>query len=135
MISLSASGGTNCPTLPSSDDPQVDRQNAIMTVSHVLYPEYFEILPTTGVDIQRALQIQLVAPKLLKSTDSVTISLNVAMDASYASNNDHDPIIGISDRKHFIGFYVGDDRHTHVSLETQTAVLQYYQTLITLLDR
>ena len=87
-------------------------KNAILTVSHALYPEYFEILPTTGVDNQQALQIQLVAPKLLKSTDVVTISLNVALDASYASNNDHDPNIGISDGKHFIGIQASD-RHTH----------------------
>ena len=78
-----------------------------MTVSHALYPEYFEILPTTGVPNQRALQIQLVAPQLLKSTDSVTVSLNVAVDVSYASNNDHDPNIGISDGKYFISFQVG----------------------------
>ena len=85
-------------------------KNAIMTVSHALYPEYFEILPTTGVANQRALQIQLVAPKLLKSTDSITMSLNVAMDTSYASSNDHDPNIGISDGKYFIGFHAGDNQ-------------------------
>ena len=83
-------------------------KNAIMTVSHALYPEYFEILPTTGVANQRALKIQLVVPQLLKSTDSVTVSLNVAMDVSYASNNDHDPNIGISDGKYFIGFHPTD---------------------------
>ena len=30
------------------------------------------------------------------------------MDATYASSNDHDPTIGISDGKSFIGFHVGD---------------------------
>ena len=83
-----------------------------MTVSHALYPEYFEILPTTGVANQRALQIQLVAPRLLESTDSVTVSLTVAVDVSYASNNDHDPNIGISDGKYFTGFQV-DDGNPH----------------------
>ena len=86
IISPSSSGSSNYPALPSCDDSQMDRQNAIMTISHALIPEYFEILPTSGVANQQALQMQLVAPQLLKSIDSVTVSLNVAMDVSYASS-------------------------------------------------
>ena len=69
---------------------------------------YFEILPTTGVGRQRALQVQLVAPNILTSADSVTVTLTVAVDVSYASSNDHDPIIGVSDGKYFIVILAND---------------------------
>ena len=65
--------------------------NAVITGPHALYPQYFEILPTTGVHYQRALQIPLVAPNILTSTDSVTVTVTVAVDVSLASSNDHDP--------------------------------------------
>ena len=35
-----------------------------------------------------------------------------AVDVSYASNSDHDPVIGISDGKYFNGF-IAHDRHTY----------------------
>ena len=77
--------------------PKWIEEKAVITTPHALYPQYFEILPTTGVSHQRALQFTLVAPNILTSTDSVTVTVTVAMDVSYASSNDHDPTIGISD--------------------------------------
>ena len=92
--------------------PKWIHNNAVITGPHALYPQYLEILPTTGYPHQRALQIQLVAPNILTRTDSVTVTVIVAVDVSYASSNDHDPSIGISDGKYFIGF-IAHDRHPH----------------------
>ena len=88
--------------------PKWIHKNAVITGPFALYPQYFEILPTTGPNLQRALQIPLVAPNILKSTDSVAVTLTVAVDVSYASSNDHDPNIGLSDGKYFIGASVSD---------------------------
>ena len=90
--------------------PKWIHSNAVITGPHALYPQYFAILPTTGLSYQRALEVQLVAPNILTSTDSVTVTVTVAVDISYASSNDHDPTFGISDGKSFIGF-VAYDRH------------------------
>ena len=88
--------------------PKWIHNNAVITGPHALYPQYLEILPTTGVSKQRALQVQLVAPNILTSTDSVTVTVTVAVDVSYASSNDHDPSIGISDGMYFIGIHTPD---------------------------
>ena len=88
--------------------PKWIHSNAVITGPHALYSQYFEILPTTGINYQRALQIPLVAPNTLTSTDSVTVTVTVAMDVSYASSNDHDPFIGISDGISFIGVHAKD---------------------------
>ena len=66
----------------------------------------YQRLMLAGVGSQRALQFTLVAPNILTSTDSVTVT--VAVDVSYASSNDHDPTIGISDGTSFIGFIAHD---------------------------
>ena len=88
--------------------PKWIHSNAVITGPHALNSQYFEILPTTGSNEQRALQIPLVAPNILTSTDSVTVTVTVAVDVSYASSNDHDPNIGISDGTSFIGVHVVD---------------------------
>ena len=88
--------------------PKWIHNNAVITGPHALYPQYLEILPSTGQSLQYALQVQLVAPNILTSTDSVTVTVTVAVDVSYASSNDHDPSIGISDGISFIGAYVPD---------------------------
>ena len=88
--------------------PKWIHNNAVITGPHALYPQYLEILPTTGDLHQRALQVQLVPPNILTSTDSVTVTVTVAVDISYASSNDHDPYIGISDGLSFIGALVQD---------------------------
>ena len=88
--------------------PKWIHSNAVITGPHALYPQYFAILPTTGVIYQRALQIQLVASNILKSNDSVTVTVTFAVDATYASNNNHEPTIGVSDGKSFIGYKAQD---------------------------
>ena len=92
--------------------PKWIHNNAVITGPHALYPQYLEILPTTGASHQRALQVQLVAPNILTSTDSVTVTVTVAVDVSYASSNDHDPSIGISDGLFFCGIQA-PDRHSN----------------------
>ena len=88
--------------------PKWIHDNAVITGAHALVPPYFEILPTTGDSLQRALKVQLVAPNILTSTDSVTVIVTVAVDASYASSNDHDFGFGISDGASYIGIYAAD---------------------------
>ena len=98
--------------------PKWIHSNAVITGPHALYSQYFEILPTTGVNHQRALQIPLVAPNILTSTDSVTVTVTVAMDVSYANSNDHDLYIGISDGIYFIGIKAAD-RAIHPCIITE----------------
>ena len=101
--------------------------NAVITVPHALYPQYFAILPTTGVSQQRAIQVKLVDLNILKSTDSVTVRVTVAVDVTHASNDDHDPSIGISDGRSFIGFKANDRAASpcnHFEGDSNTDVLQ-----------
>ena len=91
--------------------PKWIHNNAVIIGPHALYPQCFEILPTTGSTIQRALQTPLIAPNILTSTDSVTVTVTVGVDISHASSNDHDPTIGISDGLSFIGAIL-PDRHS-----------------------
>ena len=88
--------------------PKWIHNNAVITGPFALYPQYLEILPTTGDDYLRALRVELVAPNTLKSTDSVTVTVTVGLDKTLADSIDHDPIIGISDGERFIGFVVHD---------------------------
>ena len=108
--------------------PKWIHSNAVITGPHALNHQYFEILPiTTGGPFQRALQIPLVAPNILTSTDSVTVIVTVAMDVSYASSNDHDPTIGISDGISFIGFEASDryaNPCINIEGDTSTTILE-----------
>ena len=88
--------------------PKWIHNNAVITGPHALYPQYIEILGTTGVLHQRAMQVQLMAPNILTITDSVTVTVTLAVDVSLASSNDHDPDIGISDGILFIGARIHD---------------------------
>ena len=88
--------------------PKWIHSNAVITGPHALYHQYLEILPTTGVIYQRALQIQLVAHNILTSNDSVTVTVTVAVDTTIADSNDHDMSFGISDGGSFIGFIAPD---------------------------
>jgi len=92
--------------------PKWIHNNAVIIGSHALYSQYLEILGTTGESFQHALQLQLIAPNILRSTDSITVTVTVAMDVSYASSNDHDPTMGISDGISFIGVHASY-RATH----------------------
>ena len=78
-----------------------------------LYPQYIEFLPVTGSLLQQFLQLQLVPPNILTSTDSVTVTITIAVDNILASSQDHDPSFGISDGTSFVGFKT-DDRATQV---------------------
>ena len=55
--------------------PKWIHSNAVITGPYALYPQYFAILPTTGVFYQRALKIQLVAPNILASTDRINCDI------------------------------------------------------------
>ena len=92
--------------------PKWIHSNAVITTPHALYPQYLAILPTTGASYQRALQIQLVASNILTSNDSVTVTVTVAVDVTYASSNDHEPTIGVSDGKSFIGYKADEGSST-----------------------
>ena len=88
--------------------PKWIHNNAVITVPFALYPQYFEILPTTGNNYQRALRVQLIAPDLLKSNDNITVTITVALDVTVANSGDHDISLGISDGVSFIGFIAHD---------------------------
>ena len=88
--------------------PKWIHKNSVITGPYALYPQYLEILGTTGDLFQRALQVQLVAPNILTSTDSITVTVTVAVDTAIADGGDHDITFGISDRVSFIGFIAHD---------------------------
>ena len=88
--------------------PKWIHKNAVITGPHALYPHYLDILPTTGDVYQWALQVQLVAPNTLTSTDSITVSVTIALDTTIADSGDHDISFGISDGVSFIGFIAPD---------------------------
>ena len=107
--------------------PKWISKNAVIPGPYAIYPQYFEILPTTGDGNQRALQIQLVAPDILASTDSVTVTVTVALDITLASE-DHDVTIGISDGKSFIGFLAHDRAASpcnYIEGDSNTDILQH----------
>ena len=107
--------------------PKWIQSNAVITGPHALHPQYLEILGTSGARGQRALQVQLVAPNILTSTDNVTVSVTIAFDVSFASSNDHDPTFGISDGSSFIGV-TAHDRYQNPCIlregDSSTAVLR-----------
>ena len=83
-------------------------KNAVITGPYALYPQYFDILPITGNAYQLALQVQLVAPNTLTSTDGVTVSVTIALNTTIADSGDHNISFGISDGVSFIGFIAHD---------------------------
>ena len=93
--------------------PEWIKNYAIITGPHALHPQYFEILPTTGVDWQRALQVQLVPPDVLAPNDSVTVTITVAMDTILADSIDNDVSLGISDGTSFVGLIFPDKFNYH----------------------
>ena len=84
--------------------PKWIESNAEITGNHKLTEAYYEVLSATGVPDQRALRVPLIPPGILKYNDSTTIVIIVAMDTAFAQSHDHDPNMGISDMKSFIGF-------------------------------
>ena len=82
--------------------------NAVITGPFALYSQYFEILPTTGDNYQRALQVKLVTPNILAFNENATVTVTVALDTAIANGGDHDIIFGLSDGVSFIGFQAHD---------------------------
>ena len=80
---------------------------ATVTRPFTAHPEYLEI-PSGNNDYERLIQAELIAPNILTATDSVVVTLTVAMDTVLADSSDHDPIFGISDGTSFIGFNAMD---------------------------
>ena len=68
--------------------------------------EYLEI--QSGTTRERLIQTELIAPNILTATDSVVVTLIIAMDTVLADSSDHDPIFGISDGTSFVGFQAMD---------------------------
>lgn len=93
--------------------PKWIHKHSTITGPHALYPKYFEILPTTGDNWQRALQVGLVSPGILTSTDDVTITITAALDTVLADSTDHDPSFGVSDGSSFIGLHQADKNNYH----------------------
>ena len=91
--------------------PKWIHDNAIIAGPHALFSQYFEI--PAGIVRQRVLVIPLVPPNILTSTDSVTVTVTVALDTALANSAaDHDPIFGISDGVLFSGF-IAQDRFSY----------------------
>ena len=88
--------------------PEWIKSHAEITGRHNVTQSYFEILPTTGDNYQRALRVPLIPPSLLASNDSITVAMTAAFDTTIVPTNDHDPNFGISDGKTFFGFEVPD---------------------------
>ena len=114
--------------------PRWLHKHAIITGNYTVYPHYLELAPTTVLgqpEFQLALQVKLVTPDIVRSTDDVTVAVTIAMDTSLANSEDHDPSFGISDGKHFVGFATYDKDNykdlppcQHIEGETITGLLQ-----------
>ena len=90
------------------------RKHSTITGTHSLNPQYLELLSST-VGYQQLLQVPLVAPNILTSTDCISITLTIAMDTALADSKDHDPIFGIADGKSmsFVGFQIPEKGNYH----------------------
>ena len=81
-------------------------KHSSITKPFTVYPKYLEI--STGALNERVIQAELIAPNVLTATDSIAVTLTVAMDTTFADSGDHDPTFGISDGTSFVGYYVVD---------------------------
>ena len=84
-------------------------KHSSITKPFTVQPKYLEIL--SGKANERLIQAELIAPNILTATDSVVVTLTIAMDTALADSYDHDPIFGISEETSFIGFIVIDRRN------------------------
>ena len=82
-------------------------KHSTITKPFTVQPKYLEFLPGKAHD-ERLIQAELIAPNILTATDSVVVTLTIAMDTVLADNSDHDPIFGISDETSFVGFIAID---------------------------
>ena len=85
--------------------PQWIEDNADITGPYNLQPQYFEIIPTAGSNLQIALQILLAPPGILKADDSVSKAIVIVVDTELANSRDHDTLSGVSDDNNFLGFF------------------------------
>ena len=81
-------------------------KHSSITKPFTVYPKYLEI--PAGKGRECIIQTELIAPNILTPTDSVAVTLTVAMDTVLADSNDHDPVFGISDGTSFVGFNIMD---------------------------
>ena len=81
-------------------------KHSTITKPFTVYPEYLEI--PTGTRNGRMLQAELIPPNVLAATDSVVVTLTIAVDTALADSGDHDPTFGLSDGISFVGFIVVD---------------------------
>ena len=88
--------------------PQWMQNHSIITGPHAFHLQYVDIPRTTGAEWQHALRVQLVPPGILSTTDSVIVTITIAMDTALADSSDHDPTFSISDESSFIGFTQAD---------------------------
>ena len=82
-------------------------KHSTITKPFTVQPKYLEILAGNN-EYERLIQAELIAPNILTVTDSVVVTLTIAMDTVLADSGDHDPIFGISDGTSFIGFHAMD---------------------------
>ena len=82
-------------------------KHSTVTKPFTAYPKYLEILAGKN-SFERLIQAELIAPNILRATDSVVVTLTIAMDTVLADSSDHDPIFGISDGTSFVGFQAVD---------------------------
>ena len=82
-------------------------KHSTITKPFTVLPEYLEILAGKTA-YERLIQAELIAPNILTATDSVVVTLTIAMDTVLADSHDHDPVFGISDGISFTGFVVVD---------------------------
>ena len=80
---------------------------ATITRPFTAHLKYLEFLSGKNV-YERLIQAELIAPNILTATDSIVVTLTIAMDTALANSADHDPIFGISDGTSFLGFHVMD---------------------------
>ena len=57
-------------------------KHTIVTTPYTLHSQYIEF--PSGIEYQRMIQLQLVRPNVLTSTDSVTVTITFAMDTQIA---------------------------------------------------
>ena len=85
-------------------------KHSTITKPFTVQPKYLEILAGNN-EYERLIQAELIAPNILTVTDSVVVTLTVAMDTVLADSSDHDPSFGVSDGDSFVGFQVIDKRN------------------------
>jgi len=53
------------------------QNHSVVNGPHVFHPHYVDILHTKGAELQWTLQVQLVPPCILASSDSVSMQITV----------------------------------------------------------